>query len=145
MLFKPARLACPQVAVNDEVLLAVSNHNLAYPGGMLEFWVREAGGFVVYRGQAAQTEGWAKLYAGVSSCLRCWGGRSRAGQSALPFLQLHAAAACPTLPPHLHPFLDRPSTSRRRGCAMRWCWRWTTPPRRPWSGPASLRSGWTWR
>lgn len=29
-----------QVAINNEVLMAVSNANLANPGGMLEMWVR---------------------------------------------------------------------------------------------------------
>ena len=28
-----------QVAINNELVLAVSNKNLAWPGGMLESWV----------------------------------------------------------------------------------------------------------
>lgn len=45
----PGLLSPLQVAINSEVLVAVSNKNYAHPGGMLQMWadnVRRSGGGV---------------------------------------------------------------------------------------------------
>ena len=46
----PLSHPCLQVAINNEVMVAVSNKNYAWPGGMLQLWaenVKRSGGWVL--------------------------------------------------------------------------------------------------